>query len=212
MLHLSKSEREIAATFNSRFDAYGPKPEASLWFSKSRQLARFSTLIEAILARISNSGWSIGDVGCGYGGFLDYLETHYKDIDFKYYGYDIADRVIEYCSKNLQTANATFLHSSRPTRKVDFHVMSGTYNYAPETSVRIWSSYVRNELKHILDKTNQCMIFNLMVADKPTISNADIFYEELGSFLSFCNTHLGQTTVYGHPLLKQEKTFCVTKS
>ena len=99
-----------------------------------------------------------------------------------------------------------------PTRKVDYHVMSGTNNYAPETSVRIWSSYVRNELKHILDKTNQCMIFNLMVADKPTISNADIFYEELGSFLSFCNTHLGQTTVYGHPLLKQEKTFCVTKS
>jgi len=212
MLHLSKSEREIAATFNSRFDTYGPKPEASLWFNKSRQLARFSKLTEAIVPRVSNTEFTIGDVGCGYGGFLDYLTTHNSEIGFKYYGYDIADRVIAYCSKNLQTANATFLHSSRPTRTVDFHVMSGTYNYAPKTSVRIWSTYIRNELKHILDKTNQCMIFNLMIADKPSISKSDIFYEELDSFLYFCNTQLGQTNFLEHSLLKQEKTFCVTKS
>ena len=73
MLHLSKSEREIAATFNSRFEAYGPTPEASLWFNKSRQLARFSKLTEAIVSRVSNNEVTIGDVGCGYGAFLDYL-------------------------------------------------------------------------------------------------------------------------------------------
>ena len=71
MLHLSKSEREIAATFNSRFDAYGPTPEASLWFNKSRQLARFSKLTEAIVSRVSNTEVTVGDVGCCYGGFLD---------------------------------------------------------------------------------------------------------------------------------------------
>ena len=186
MLHLSKSEREIAATFNSRFDAYGPTPEASLWFNKSRQLARFSKLTEAIVSRVSNTEVTIGDVGCGYGGFLDYLAKHNTEIRFKYYGYDIADKVIAYCLKNLQTANATFLHGSRPARKADFHVMSGTYNYAPNIGIGPWRSYMRDEIKHIFSATNKCIVFNLMIADKACISKSSIFYEEIEHFLSFC--------------------------
>ena len=211
MLHLSKSEREIAATFNSRFDAYGPKPEASLWFSKSRQLARFSKLTESILPLATNTKFSIGDVGCGYGGFLDYLTVHHSDLGFKYYGYDIADRVIAYCSKNFQTANATFLHRSRPSRKVDFHVMSGTYNYAPNMGVGPWRSYMRDEIKHIFSATNKCIVFNLMIADKAYISKSSIFYEEKEHFLSFCEEELGKTTILEHPLLQHEKTFCIEK-
>ena len=211
MLHLSKSEREIAATFNSRFEAYGPKPEASLWFNKSRQLARFSKLTKAILPRVSNTELTIGDVGCGYGGFLDYLTLHHSDIGFKYYGYDIADRVIAYCSKNLQTANATFWHSSRPTRKADFHVMSGTYNYTPNMGVGSWRSYMRDEIKYIFSATNKCIVFNLMLADKAYISKSSIFYEEVEHFLSFCRKELGETTILEHPLLRLEKTFCIEK-
>ena len=211
MLHLSKSEREIAATFNSRFDAYGPTPEASLWFNKSRQLARFSKLTEAIVSRVSNNEVTIGDVGCGYGAFLDYLAKHNSEIRFKYYGYDIADRVIAYCSKNLQTANATFLHRSRPTRKADFHVMSGTYNYAPNMGVGPWRSYMRNEIRHIFSATNKCIVFNLMIDDKAYISKSSIFYEEMEHFLSFCIKELGETTILEHPLLKLEKTFCIEK-
>ena len=211
MLHLSKSEKEIAATFNSRFEAYGPKPEASLWFNKSRQLARFSKLTKAILPRVSNTELTIGDVGCGYGGFLDYLTLHHSDIGFKYYGYDIADRVIAYCSKNLQTANATFWHSSRPTRKADFHVMSGTYNYTPNMGVGPWRSYMRDEIKYIFSATNKCIVFNLMLADKAYISKSSIFYEEVEHFLSFCRKELGETTILEHPLLRLEKTFCIEK-
>ena len=211
MLHLSKSEREIAATFNSRFDAYGPTPEASLWFNKSRQLARFSKLTEAIVSRVSNTEVTIGDVGCGYGGFLDYLAKHNTEIRFKYYGYDIADRVIAYCLKNLQTANATFLHGSRPARKADFHVMSGTYNYAPNIGVGPWRSYMRDEIKHIFSATNKSIVFNLMIADKAYISKSSIFYEEMEHFLTFCRKELGKTTILEHPLLKHEKTFCIEK-
>jgi len=211
MLHLSKSEREIAATFNSRFEAYGPTPEASLWFNKSRQLARFSKLTEAIVSRVSNNEVTIGDVGCGYGAFLDYLAKHNSEIRFKYYGYDIADRVIAYCSKNLQTANATFWHRSRPTRKADFHVMSGTYNYTPNMGVGSWRSYMRDEIKYIFSATNKCIVFNLMLADKAYISKSSIFYEEMEHFLSFCRKELGETTILEHPLLRLEKTFCIEK-
>ena len=211
MLHLSKSERDIAATFNSRFEAYGPTPEASLWFNKSRQLARFSKLTEAIVSRVSNNEVTIGDVGCGYGAFLDYLAKHNSEIRFKYYGYDIADRVIAYCSKNLQTANATFLHRSRPTRKADFHVMSGTYNYTPNMGVGPWRSYMRDEIKYIFSATNKCIVFNLMLADKAYISKSSIFYEEVEHFLSFCRKELGETTILEHPLLRLEKTFCIEK-
>jgi hypothetical protein len=119
--------------------------------------------------------------------------------------------VIAYCSKNLQTANATFLHRSRPARKADFHVMSGTYNYAPNMGVGPWRSYMRDEIKHIFSATNKCIVFNLMIADKAYISKSSIFYEEMEHFLSFCRKELGKTTILEHPLLKLEKTFCIEK-
>jgi SAM-dependent methyltransferase len=204
-------EREIAATFSRRFTKFGPQPEASLWFSEARQCARFSIIADIICERIQNRKVSICDIGCGYGGFLKFLQNEHNNIDFEYTGYDLADNLIEFCDRKLSSKNARFMQGSRPIELMDFSIMSGTYNYAPQTTVTDWRSYFRSELESIFAKTKKCLILNLMIADLPRISKSGIFYEELNDFKVFCEKRLGAVTTYDHVLLKNEKTFCITR-
>jgi len=204
-------EREIASTFSSRFTKFGPQPEASLWFSEERQRARFSIIADIIRERIQNRKVSICDIGCGYGGFLKFLQNEHNNIDFEYTGYDLADNLIEFCDRKMSSKNARFMQGSRPVELMDFSIMSGTYNYAPQTTVTDWRSYFRSELESIFAKTKKCLILNLMIADLPRISKSGIFYEELNDFKVFCEERLGAVTTYDHVLLKNEKTFCITR-
>jgi hypothetical protein len=154
---------------------------------------------------------SICDIGCGYGGFLKFLQNKHNNIDFEYNGYDLADNLIEFCDSKMSSKNACFMQGSRPVELMDFSIMSGTYNYAPQTTVTDWRSYFRGELKHIFDKTKKCLILNLMISDLPRISKSGIFYEELNDFKVFCEERLGTVSTYDHVLLKNEKTFCITR-
>lgn len=204
-------EREIASTFSRRFTKFGPQPEASLWFSERRQRARFSIIVDIICERMQNRKVSICDIGCGYGGFLKFLQNEHNDIDFEYTGYDLADNLIEFCDRKMSSKNARFMQGSRPVELMDFSIMSGTYNYAPQTTVTDWRSYFRSELESIFAKTKKCLILNLMIANVPRISKSGIFYEELNDFKVFCEERLGAVTTYDHVLLKNEKTFCITR-
>ena len=204
-------EREIAATFSRRFTKFGPQPEASLWFSEARQHARFSVIADIICERTQSRKVSICDIGCGYGGFLKFLQNEQNNIDFEYTGYDLADNLIEFCDSKMSSKNACFMQGSRPVELMDFSIMSGTYNYAPQTTVTDWRAYFRGELEHIFDKTKKCLILNLMISDLPRISKSGIFYEELNDFKVFCEERLGAVTTYDHVLLKNEKTFCITR-
>jgi SAM-dependent methyltransferase len=204
-------EKEIASTFSRRFTKFGPQPEASLWFSEGRQHARFSVIADIICERTKSQKVSICDIGCGYGGFLKFLQNKHNNIDFEYTGYDLADNLIEFCDSKMSSKNARFMQGSRPIELMDFSIMSGTYNYAPQTTVTDWRSYFRGELKHIFDKTKKCLILNLMISDLPRISKSGIFYEELNDFKVFCEERLGTVSTYDHVLLKNEKTFCITR-
>jgi SAM-dependent methyltransferase len=138
-------EREIASTFSERFTKFGPQPEASLWFSEGRQHARFSVIADIICERTKSQKVSICDIGCGYGGFLKFLQNKHNNIDFEYTGYDLADNLIEFCDSKMSSKNARFMQGSRPVELMDFSIMSGTYNYAPQTTVTDWRSYFRGE-------------------------------------------------------------------
>jgi hypothetical protein len=111
----------------------------------------------------------------------------------------------------MSSKNVRFKQGSRPVELMDFTIMSGTYNYAPQTTVTDWRSYFRGELEHIFEKTKKCLILNLMIADLPRISKSGIFYEDLNDFKVFCERRLGAVTTYNHVLLKNEKTFCIAR-
>ena len=92
-------EATIAQKYNLRFLRLGAVPEASLWFSKIRQAARFKLIADVLEQTRVASNFSINDIRCGYGALLPYLIERFPNKNFSYYGFDIASEPLNFCKK-----------------------------------------------------------------------------------------------------------------
>ena len=115
----------------------GPAPEASMWFSKQRQFARFDIILKELKMLTSYNKISIIDIGCGYGAFLEFLLERQPNDIYSYYGYDVSHEVIKFCKKQY-SQRASFHTGSIPALKAEFIIMSGTYNYFPSKDYNSW--------------------------------------------------------------------------
>ena len=76
----------LQVKYNKRFKKYGPNPEGSYWLSAHRQDLRFDVIFEQVIKYRNKEGFSIGDIGCGYGALLPYIENNYCERKNKLLG------------------------------------------------------------------------------------------------------------------------------
>ena len=205
-------EATIAQKYNNRFTKLGAVPEASLWFSKERQLARFKLIADVVAKKRPKANFSISDIGCGYGAFLPYLFQRFPDGDFIYTGFEIAEKPLNYCIKTYQTSNVIFKMGSSPKIHSDFSIMSGTYNYAPVISPKVWQAYLFKNLSQIWGYCRCGIIFNLSVANEAKITSQNISYFSQENVMKFCQNELGKTSLSFSDSLPKEATFSVFRS
>ena len=118
-------EATIARTYNKRFTKLGAVPEASLWFSKERQLVRFKLIADVVAQKRPKENFSITDIGCGYGAFVPYLFQRFPNEDFTYTGFEIAEKPLNYCIKTYKRSNVVFKMGNLPKRHSDFSSTKG---------------------------------------------------------------------------------------
>ncbi len=204
-------EKKIADDYNSRFIKYGAQPRSSLWFSEQRQFLRFDLIIDCIKRNPVPRYFSVNDIGCGYGGFLQRLQDNFSNDRFSYAGFDLAKIPIEYCERKYAIKGAQFYSSGIPSKMADFSVMSGTFNYAPDLTVNAWRNYLFSSLKSIWTITRCSMIFNLMISEEDKITSQSISYIKKETILNFCQSNFGTTSQYSSSKLPREITFCIRK-
>ena len=207
---LRRINSEIAEIYNERFLKLGPTPEASMWFSKTRQIARFDVIFNQLKLLHQRNAISISDVGCGYGAFLQYLSEKKIDEELSYYGYDVCPEVIKFC-KNKYFERASFYTKSVPVHKTDFVIMSGTFNFFPTQDYNAWKVYFFNSLKLLWSEAKCAMIFNLQISNQATITPGGIVYAAREEVEQFCKTNFGNIRVINNPMIPKDKTFVVSK-
>ena len=208
---VSEFEKKVAEEYNSRFQNYGAQPESSLWFSEKRQNLRFDLIIEYIKRNLVRHDFSVNDIGCGYGGFLKRLQDNFSNNSFSYAGFDLAKSPVEYCERNYYKKGVQFYCSGIPLVMADYSVMSGTFNYAPDLTIKAWKDYLFKTLNAIWSLTRRSMIFNLMVSEEEKITSQSISYIKKETVVTFCEKNFGKTYEYFSPKLPREITFCVNK-
>ena len=166
---VSEFEKKVADEYNSRFLKYGAQPKSSLWFSEQRQTLRFDSIITTMKRNQAPRHFSINDIGCGYGGFLKRLQDNFSNDRFSYIGFDLAKSPVEYCDRHYAKKGVKFYCSSIPSEIADYSVMSGTFNYVPDLSVKAWKDYLFTSLSSIWNLTQHSIIFNLMISEKDKI-------------------------------------------
>ncbi|MDR1498661.1 MAG: class I SAM-dependent methyltransferase [Rickettsiales bacterium] len=142
---------------NSYFQhGYSPK---SLGWDKGRQDIRF----EVLLSFFKGRGYSILDIGCGFGDLNRELIRHRSD-SYKYTGIDLVCELInegrkQYPQKNVTFINGDFLQYSFE-EKFDIVVASGIFNYKFPTGGN--DIFVEKVLQKAWSICNEGMAFDFL--------------------------------------------------
>ena len=204
-------DSEIAEIYNERFLKFGPLPEASMWYSKKRQFARFDIILNQIMSLSQKNQISISDIGCGYGAFLEFLSERKYFCELHYYGYDVSDVVVKFCRKKY-SKRASFYTGSIPVLDSDFIIMSGTFNFFPSRDYNAWRRYFYKFLNSLWLKLECAMIFNLQIADQEKITDGGIVYSCQKKIENFCRSSFGNVSVINNPIVPKDMTFVVLKN
>ena len=205
-------DRLSKAAYESQFLLHGPMPEGVHWVGSDRQKLRFQLLLKTVFEHNKSKETSIADVGCGYGALAEYIKQNASNKRLQYFGYDISEQLINYCHDNTNYSWADFKVGKFPDTKVDYCVMSGTYNLAMTNSVQKWEDYVFSCLNDCWKQTQKLMIFNLQIATVAYISRGEIFYANKRKTLQKCNLLFGPTEIIHHPSLSKDAMFIVKRA
>tara|TARA_B100001564_G_scaffold281654_1_gene244095 strand:- start:341 stop:988 length:648 start_codon:yes stop_codon:yes gene_type:complete len=202
--------KQISNIYNKRFDNYNNTPKGVFWNSKLSQDLRLSIILDIILKNPINEELSIADIGCGYGRLYEIIKERNLDDKVQYYGFDINEKLIDFCKNNKDFENVEFALSSSPFKKTDYIVMSGTYNLTPTNNISLWEDYIIKNLTSNWKLVKKAMIFNCLIKEKRKIEKK-LYYTELSWIKKICERNFCDPEVIKHNLLKDDITIILKK-
>ncbi len=198
----------VADYYSSKLAQYGNTPKGVDWNSQESQFLRFAQLSKIISKEDS---FSISDLGCGYGVFLDYLQAYYKQ--FTYTGIDVSSDMVkaavaQYNSKD----NVEFQVSDRPNKITDYCVASGIFNVRLNYSEAQWYDYIQTTLDILNESCSIGFSFNCLTSysdnDK---KRPDLYYADPCKLFDWCKKRYTRHVSLLHDYGLYEFTLLVRK-
>ena len=202
--------KQISNIYNKRFDNYNNTPKGVFWNSKLSQDLRLNIILDKILKIAKSEEFSIADIGCGYGRLYEVIKERNLDSKVQYYGFDINEKLINFCKNNKDFENIEFAINASPFKKTDYIVMSGTYNLTPTNNISLWEDYIIKNLKGNWKFVKKAMIFNCLIKEKKEI-NKSLYYSELSWIKKICEENFCHPIITKHKILKEDITIILNR-
>lgn len=200
---------EVADYYSSKLAQHGETPRGVDWNGEESQTRRFAQL--AMVIR-QPSGYSLNDLGCGYGALYDYLNLFSRD--FTYNGCDVSEDMIRAAQvRYANDSNACFAIASEPPEMADYGIASGIFNVRLGHSNTEWREYLEAALD-VLDRTSQRgFAFNCLTSysDKDKMQDY-LYYAEPCALFDLCKKRYSRHVALLHDYGLYEFTILVRKN
>lgn len=198
---------ELAQFHSDKLAEFGVNPRGAGWNGEPAQTTRFEQLAR-IIGR--DGGFSVNDLGCGYGALYDYLRSRFGD--FSYTGYDVSDAMIAAAEKqHSDDATARFVVSSE-LEPADYGIASGIFSLRVGRSDDEWRPYIESVLD-MLDRTSRLgFAFNSLTiysdADK---MRDELYYADPCALFDLCKRRYSRNVALLHDYELYDFTILVRK-
>jgi cyclopropane fatty-acyl-phospholipid synthase-like methyltransferase len=170
-VHDSDILRTVDDYYSDKVRRHGATPLGVDWNSAESQQLRFQQLSSQLPA----SGFSICDLGCGYGSYYDYLAGRFGDFDYR--GIDISADMIERArAEHAGAANARFERADQPTAPVDYVVASGIFNVRQQVGDDQWLQYILDCIRKMDSASTRGFAFNCLTSYSDADRKRDYLY------------------------------------
>lgn len=200
--------QEVAEYYSAKLGEHGVSPRGVDWNGEESQQLRFTQLNKIIQHQ---QGFSINDLGCGYGALLDYLSDRWES--FSYTGCDVSvDMVLAARERLGAKGNAHFFAGSEPPEVADYGVASGIFNVSLGRSDDEWHEYLVSTLD-VLDRTSRTgFAFNCLTSWSDADRKRDyLYYANPAALFELCKRRYSSHVALLHDYGLYEFTMLVRK-
>jgi SAM-dependent methyltransferase len=188
----------IAAAYSAQFKEYGACHTGVLWIDKSSQRRRFTEFLYLLEDKGPDAGFTVNDLGCGYGALFEFLADEMPGAVSDYHGYDICPDMIAAAQMRINDSRARFALADAADMCCDYSFASGTFNMMVEADTEIWTAYVKQTLLALWEKSARGLAFNLLDADAVSTLQPWLYYTRREEFLDFCCSCLSPHVEWYH--------------
>lgn len=205
---MNESLAQIDTYYTRALRQHGPTPKGVDWNGETGQRLRFRQIAQLVEP---DHGFSLNDLGCGYGAFLDYL--HDRGLSVDYHGYDISADMLEAArARHPEAPHARFVRAAAPDRIADYGIASGIFNVRLQTSDTDWQHYIQATLDSLDRSSRRGFAFNAL----STYSDAekqrpDLYYADPLAWFDHCKRHYSPHVALLHDYGLYEFTLLVRK-
>jgi SAM-dependent methyltransferase len=199
---------ELAGYHSGMLADHGETPGGVGWNGEEAQVRRFEQLVKVI---DRPGGFSLNDVGCGYGALLDFLEPRYRDV--AYTGWDVSSDMINAAkARYADRANARFRVSGEPTESADFGIASGIFSMRFGRTDAEWGEYVKAMLDVLNHTSRRGFAFNsLTLYSDPDKMRKELYYADPCVLFDHCKRNYSRNVALLHDYDLYDFTILVRK-
>lgn len=200
----------IAAYYAARLAEHGTSARGVDWNGTEGQVLRLTQLLR-LVEDPAEGGFSINDVGCGYGALVDCLDARFPR--FSYTGLDISAEMVSAAqARHSGRPDCRFVTGATLDRPADYSVASGIFNVRLETPDAAWETHVLSVLDMMADNSTRGFAFNCLTS----YSDADrmqarLYYASPSRMFDICMQRYGRNVALLHDYGLYEFTILVRK-
>lgn len=200
---------EVAGYYSSKLAEHGETPRGVDWNGEESQLVRFEQLSKVIDLP---GGFSINDLGCGYGALCDFLSARYHDVTFN--GCDVSAAMIQAAQKrHASLPNARFTVTSSPDQTADFGIASGIFNVRLGRSDAEWLDYLGQTLDILDSSSSRGFAFNCLTSYSDADRMRDyLYYADPCLLFDLCKRRYSRHVALLHDYGLYEFTILIRKN
>ena len=180
---------QVSSYYSTKLSEHGTTAKGVDWNNSEGQELRFRQIARLLP---DETEFEVADLGCGYGAFIDYLDTHRPGS--RYVGYDLSPDMIDAARSGYAERKHTEFHvGGKPHRESDYCVASGIFNVrfsVPDSEWRDWFE----EILHVMNRCSRHgFAFNALTVYSDAEKRQDrLFYLDPGEVFGFCVKHFSR--------------------
>ena len=204
---MSKNIKDFVSTYYSdKIKKHGATASGVDWNGEESQFLRFAQLSKII----EKEPFAILDYGCGYGAYLSYLKSTYRN--FMYFGFDVSKEMIQAAQEQQASHKNAFSQSPDELHAADYVMASGIFNVRNKISDKDWLNYIQSELNEINRLAKNGFSFNALTSYSDEEHKRDYLYYADPLFLfDYCKQNFSRNVALLHDYELYEFTILVKK-
>ena len=201
---------EVRDYYSEKIVSHGATPQGVDWNGAESQILRFDQLSK-LFNEAGNDKFSVTDLGCGYGAYVDYLSAHFSN--FEYLGYDISSEMIAAAQQRYAAReNIQLIGSGELVETTDYCVASGVFNVRIENPDKLWVDYVNTTLDMLDQRSRSGFAFNCLTSYSDADRMRDyLYYADPCQLFDFCKRRYSHNVALLHDYGLFEFTILVRK-